>query len=211
MVRHVVPHAGIPQTCPDCHRDVLKHQIFHSVFYLRCRFCKAEFRPFDMIDEGAIAHHAFREGVIRVNKLDDRTCATCLSRLNDVYIRKKHEKNVHDGAKPEKFCCRKCGKAYMNSNALNYHMKKHGIPEKFSCEECGKQFVSEAGLHGHIEVAHRKIIKKFECKNCFKSYSSISNLNGHRKVAHLVYKVNNAFMKNVSSFRLGMRQMFGQH
>ena len=78
MVRHVVPHAGIPQTCPDCHRDVLKHQIFHSVFHLRC--CKAEFRPFDMIDEGAIAHHAFREGVIMVNKLDDRTYAESVGR-----------------------------------------------------------------------------------------------------------------------------------
>ena len=52
MVRHVVPHAGIPQTCVDCHRDVLEHQMFHSVFHLRCRFCKAEVRPFDMMDEG---------------------------------------------------------------------------------------------------------------------------------------------------------------
>ena len=69
-----------------------------------------------MIDEGAIAHYALREGVIMVNKLDDRTCATCLSRLNDVYTRKKNEKAVHDRVKPEKFCCRKCGKAYMKTS-----------------------------------------------------------------------------------------------
>ena len=90
MVRHVVPHAGIPQTCPDCHRDVMEHQMFHSVFHLRCRFCKAEVRPFDMMDEGLTSHHAFREGVVMVNKLD-------------IYIRKKHEKAVHEGVKPSKF------------------------------------------------------------------------------------------------------------
>ena len=105
---------------------------------------------------------------------------------------------VHDGVKPDMFSCRECGKAYMNSNALNYHMKKHGVPVKFSSEECGKQFVSEAGLNGNIEVLHRKMAKKFECENCLKSYSSISNLNKHRKIAHLVYKVNNAFIKNVN-------------
>ena len=198
MVRHVVPHAGIPQSCPDCRRDVLEHQIFHSVFHLRCRFCKAEARPFGMMDKRLILHQSFREGVIKVNNLDDRTCATCLCKLKDVYTRKKHEKAVHDGVKPNKFCCSECGKAYMNSNALSYHMKKHGIPEKFSCEECGKQFVSEVGLHCHIEVVHRMIAKKFECKHCLKSYSSISNLNKHRKVAHLEYIVNYAFVKNVN-------------
>ena len=71
---------------------------------------------------------------------------------------------VHDGVKPDMFSCRECGKAYMNSNALNYHMKKHGVPVKFSSEECGKQFVSEAGLNGNIEVLHRKMAKKFECE-----------------------------------------------
>ena len=119
-------------------------------------FCKAEVTPFGMMDERLTLHQAFREGVIMVNKLDDRTCATCLCKLNDVYTRKKHEKAVHDGVKPNKFCCSECGKAYMNSNALSYHMKKHGIPEKFSCEECGKQF----------EIVQRMIAKKLECKNC---------------------------------------------
>ena len=103
IVRNVVPHAGIPQSCPDCHRDVLDHQIFHSVFHLRCRFCKAEVRPFDMMDERLTSHHAFREGVIRVNNLDDRTCVICLLKLNVVYKRKRHEKVVHDGVKPNKF------------------------------------------------------------------------------------------------------------
>ena len=82
-----------------------------------------------------------------VNKLDDRTCATCLSILNYNHTRKKHEKVVHKGVKPSKFNCLKCGKAYMNSNALNYHMNNHETPQNFSCEECGKQFVSEMGLH----------------------------------------------------------------
>ena len=198
MVRHVVPHAGIPQACPDCHRDVLEHQIFHSVFHLRCRFCKAEVRPLDMMDERLILHQAFREGVIRVNNLDDRTCATCLLKLKDVYIRKRHENTVHEGVKPNKFCCLKCGKAYTNSNALNYHMKKHDTSKKFSCEECGTQFVSKMGLHGHIEVVHRKIEKEFECSECEKTYSSISNLNKHKKAAHLMCKLNYAFIENIN-------------
>ena len=133
-----------------------------------------------------------------VNKLDDRICATCLSRLNDKYTRKKHEKAVHEGVKPSKFSCLRCGKAYMNSNALKYHMKKHETPLKLSCEECGKQFVSEMGLRGHIEVVHRKIVKEFECTVCEKSYSSISNLNKHTKIAQLMSKLNCAFIENIN-------------
>ena len=98
-----------------------------------------------------------------VKNLDDRTCATCLLKVNDVYNRKRHEKAGHDVVNLNKFYCPKCGKSYMNSNTLNYHMKKHETPLKFSCEECRKQLESKMGLHGQIEVVHRKIEKKFEC------------------------------------------------
>ena len=38
--------AIIPVSCSLCPKDVTKHNIFHLVFYRRCRNCREQIRPF---------------------------------------------------------------------------------------------------------------------------------------------------------------------
>ena len=186
--RYAIPYPGISLGCEVCTKDVLEHQVLHHVFHLRCKFCRLESRPYDLMNGPGLKD--YKEAATFKKNKDARTCSYCWKVLRDSYEMKKHERSLHEGA-DSKHKCEKCEKSFMNSNALKYHAEKHNEPPKFNCKTCGKQYLSIKGLTAHEEIVHGSISPpEFTCDECDKLFTTRSHLNRHVKSAHSDVKVN---------------------
>ena len=181
--RYANPYPGILLSCKSCTNDVIEHQILHHVFHLRCKFCRLEARPYEVLIDSSLKD--FKNSVMHYQNRDNSTCSHCFLLLRDSYERKNHEKKIHSEA-DSKYKCDTCDKSYLSKLALTYHMEKHKEEShKFSCDECGKQYSSKQGLTTHKEIVHgSKSILQLPCCHCDALFTNVSNLNRHKRSVH---------------------------
>lgn len=181
--RYVIPYPGILLSCNFCTNNVIEHQTLHHVFHLRCKFCRLEARPYEVLIDSSLKD--FKKAVMYYRNKDNSTCSHCFLLLRDSYDRKNHEKKVHL-ERDSKFKCEICHKSYLCKVALTYHMEKHKEEsQKFSCDECGKQYASQQGLTTHKEILHgSKLRLQLPCCHCDALFTNVSNLNRHEKSVH---------------------------
>ena len=183
LFRHAIPYPGIPISCEICTKDVMEHQILHHVFHMRCKFCRLEARPYDILIDGSLKD--YKKAVYHYQNKENRTCSFCFLMLQDSYQRKKHEKRMHSKLESD-YKCKTCGKTYSNKNALTYHMEKHKKElVKFCCDECGKQYRSKQGLKTHKIAVHESDAPlQLPCDHCDALFTNKSNLNRHKRSVH---------------------------
>ena len=193
--RYGTPFSNIPLNCKVCSSDVLEHDVLHHVFHLRCKFCRQEARPFDIMESSSM--ESYKSASTSVKNRDARTCSFCYKLLTDNYRRKNHERIIH-GREEGKFKCNQCEKSYTNDSALRYHMDKHNEPSKLSCMECGKQYLSKEGLTIHNKIVHQLDSEpQFECDECGKKFTVARSLYRHKRTTHGdISGLNIAFFEN---------------
>ena len=131
---YAIPYPGILLNYKSCTNDVIEHQILHHVFHLRCKFCRLEARPYEVLIDSSLKD--FKNSVMHYQNRDNSTCSHCFLLLWDSYERKNHEKKIHSEA-DSKYKCDTCDKSYLSKLSLTYHMEKHKEEStKFSCDEC---------------------------------------------------------------------------
>ncbi|XP_056642150.1 zinc finger protein 680-like isoform X2 [Diorhabda sublineata] len=91
---------------------------------------------------------------------------------------KKHEA-VHSNSC--EFSCAECNMEFKTYDTFMYHQKKHG-GRKFLCMCCGRTFLQSVHLKYHMQ--QHTGIKHFKCNFCVKSYTSSSQLKKHKRRHH---------------------------
>ena len=189
--RYMNVYAGIPINCNTCTKDVREHQIFHHVFHTRCKFCDLEMRPLRYMSED-MSLKSLKKAAKIINRKDEKTCSYCFSRQKGAHERKNHEETIHEG-KSSSHKCNECGKSYLTSTSLQYHLQMHkGLP-KLQCNKCNKSFVSTNGLDLHMKIVHFSEEDKQDthiCDTCEKSFTRSANLARHKRIHHNKTNVN---------------------
>lgn len=80
--------------------------------------------------------------------------------------------------------CQVCGKQFVSSKYLKYHMAVHTGEFAFKCDQCEKSFNTSSSLSNHGLRNHKP--KVFECDfpDCDKKYAALSFLSKHIERAH---------------------------
>ncbi|XP_028133969.1 zinc finger protein 354B [Diabrotica virgifera virgifera] len=79
------------------------------------------------------------------------------------------------------YSCAECNKQFKTYDTYMYHQKKHG-GRKFLCMCCGRTFLQSVHLKYHMQ--QHTGIKQFKCNLCVKSYTSTSQLKKHKRRHH---------------------------
>uniref|UniRef100_A0A3B5MF47 C2H2-type domain-containing protein n=1 Tax=Xiphophorus couchianus TaxID=32473 RepID=A0A3B5MF47_9TELE len=80
------------------------------------------------------------------------SCGVCGRLLKNKYDLKQHYM-THTGEKP--FSCETCGKCFSHSSNLNAHRRTHTGERPYSCQTlCGKSFIESRKLNFHMKQKH---------------------------------------------------------
>ena len=92
-----------------------------------------------------------------------------------------HNNNDHKCYKRQDHPCNYCGKVYLSSYRLKFHIKGvHKNEKTHFCKPCGKYFADEALLKHHTYQSHSKVT----CPHCKKLILNQHHLKRHLALEH---------------------------
>ena len=196
------PYTGIPLNCEKCSDDVLHHQTFHLVWHERCKFCKAEMRPFLYTHVPVFSIRDYKIAIKVGIRKDEMTCSFCLKLCKDRYARTAHEENVH-GNKKKKFQCENCEKSFTSKEGLDYHRNTNHISSvtKLTCDLCGSQFLRNYEFNRHVKAVHgnKNQDSEFECVECKMKFTRKDSKYRHDQEKHFANNVNVDYVEDLAS------------
>lgn len=104
---------------------------------------------------------------------------------------KKHE-GIH--STHAEYLCSECNLEFKTYDTYMYHQKKHN-GKKFLCMCCGRTFMQSVHLKYHMQ--QHTGIKHFNCDKCPKSYTSSSQLKKHKTRHHPEQMADNMWVERI--------------
>ena len=191
-----IKYAGIPRNCNRCQEDLLDHDVHHSVFHYRCKFCRKSLK---LIKNDPIDSIQILKEKMKMKIEDGTTCAYCYKYFVNSTRRKDHEKTEHTvHLKP--FKCDECSRSFASLVGLNHHQRIHSdAPMEYICDTCKQTFTAERTLKRHIESVHVSRTKeRLFCDICEKSFTRADNLTRHIREAHKEPSVNTEYLRQLA-------------
>ncbi|XP_053623424.1 oocyte zinc finger protein XlCOF7.1-like isoform X15 [Plodia interpunctella] len=88
--------------------------------------------------------------------------------------------------KTEQLLCVICNKNFMNLRALSRHTQSHY--NKCTCEQCGKCYLSTSALRYHIRLSHAVTADQKICNKCKQIFDSVEERRAHMSVSKKCWK-----------------------
>lgn len=83
----------------------------------------------------------------------------------------------------ENHCCAHCPEIFQDGFTLQNHLQSdHGITLPYSCSLCGKGYLSSSGLYYHMQASHEK--KSFQCPICDARFTRKGTIKSHLMGVH---------------------------
>lgn len=133
--------------------------------------CKVCYRRF--MDEKGLKQHQQR-----IYMPKRHVCSICGLKFAMVGECKRHE--IDHFVVEKKFKCDQCPKAYIHSDQLKAHIKRHSATREFMCNICGQSYMQRHSLQAHMLKHEGKL--PFECDICKKAFRVKAKLMYHKRV-----------------------------
>ncbi|CAG9863453.1 unnamed protein product [Phyllotreta striolata] len=145
----------------------LAHFMKHHRY--QCPYCGKSFNRTGTLTSHIKTHSSFRYYC---------SAEGCTKSFPTSWTLKKHE-GIHSNHAA--YVCNECNLEFKTYDTYMYHQKKH-MGKKFLCMCCGRTFMQSVHLKYHMQ--QHTGIKQFKCDACVKSYTSSSQLKKHKKRHH---------------------------
>ncbi|CAG9823424.1 unnamed protein product [Phaedon cochleariae] len=174
FINHMLKHEDTSFHCRNCENGMIyngttyiKH--FRDVHKNQCPYCNKSCPT-----KPALYAHLRKHSNIKYY-CSHRGCSKV---FNSNFNLKKHE-SIH--SQDVKHVCEECGLEFKTYDTYRYHQKKHG-GRKFLCTYCGRTFIQSVHLKYHMWL--HTGIKQFKCDKCDKSYTSVTQMKKHKRRHH---------------------------
>lgn len=152
-----------------------------------CLICDKE-----LIGDAQYDYHINHAHSIHLKAKRSFKCRLCLERFSSDELLKKHVKQLHHKAKPEKIskgfsgvpvACNFCARIFSTeAAAIRHQLMTHSEDynyKKFICDYCRKGFSRKNNLILHIRT--HTGVKPFHCEKCPKQFANPSGLITHQR------------------------------
>ncbi|VEN43727.1 unnamed protein product [Callosobruchus maculatus] len=174
---HIAMHGKVRNETFQCHQCDLSTTMTTTEFYehcmrlhrYQCHICNESFGK-----RGTHYAHMRRHSNVRY------ICsyAGCSKSFVSSWNLEKHE-HLHTSV--ERYKCKDCNVGFKTYDTYRYHLKTHN-GRKYLCAFCGKSYLQSVHLKYHLW--NHSGVKQFMCNQCPKSYTSITVLRKHKRRHH---------------------------
>ncbi|KAG4073198.1 hypothetical protein HA402_002587 [Bradysia odoriphaga] len=147
------------------------------------RLCPICGKSFNAKNENGYQKHMFHHDP-SIGKIKFYQCELC----DRKFLGKRSlEEHINFHLNIRKYQCEveTCKKSFIYEQSYKNHKKLH-LGKDFECSLCGKQFITSTNLKYHLTRAHQGV-KKYACDQCDKSYFTLQHLKVHQ-LSHLEKK-----------------------
>nr|CAH7722312.1 unnamed protein product [Callosobruchus chinensis] len=174
---HIAMHGKVKNETFQCNQCSLSTSMSTAEFYehsmrlhrYQCHICNMSFGK-----RGTHYAHMRRHSNVRY------MCSFpgCNKSFMNSWSLGKHE-HLHTGV--ERYKCTDCNVGFKTYDTYRYHLKTHN-GRKYLCAFCGKSYLQSVHLKYHLW--NHSGVKQFMCNQCPKSYTSITVLRKHKRKHH---------------------------